>query len=183
MNEIRIVIAEDHETVREGIKMLIEAEEDMKIIGEAGDGREAIKLTQELAPDVLLMDVSMPELNGLVATAKLKRVMPDIKILTLTRHTDTAYLQRTAASRSFRLCFKTKRVRRAFAGDSRRRRGRKLSRSGDHRKSFQQFQPQKSNFARRNDRRAADRARNGNSAPNRLGLQQQRNRRTIRHFR
>ncbi len=92
MNEIRIVIAEDHETVREGIKMLIEAQEDMQIVGEAGDGREAIKLAQELTPDVLLMDVSMPELNGLVATAKLKRVMPEIKILTLTRHTDTAYL-------------------------------------------------------------------------------------------
>ena len=92
MNKIRIIIAEDHETVREGLKLLIDAQEDMQVIGEAGDGREAVKLAQELTPDILLMDVSMPELNGLVATAKLKRIMPDIKILTLTRHTDTAYL-------------------------------------------------------------------------------------------
>jgi len=93
MEKIQILLAEDHQTVREGIKMIINAEDDMTVIGEAGDGREVINLAQKLNPQVILMDISMPELNGLVATAKLKRILPQIKILTLTRHTDNAYLQ------------------------------------------------------------------------------------------
>lgn len=92
-NKLRILIAEDHETVREGIRLIIESQDDMEVVGEAGDGREAIRLAEELKPDLVLMDVSMPGLNGLLATAKLKRIMPDVKILTLTRHTDEAYLQ------------------------------------------------------------------------------------------
>lgn len=92
-NQIKILIAEDHRTVRDGLKLIINAEADMTVIGEAANGREAITLAQELMPDVVLMDVSMPELNGLIATAKLKRTHPNIKILTLTRHTDNAYLQ------------------------------------------------------------------------------------------
>jgi len=93
MDKLKILLAEDHETVREGIKLIIESQNDMEVVGEAGDGREAIRLAEELKPDIVLMDVSMPGLNGLLATAKLKRTMPDIKILTLTRHTDEAYLQ------------------------------------------------------------------------------------------
>jgi two-component system, NarL family, response regulator NreC len=92
MTKIRVFIAEDHKTVREGLKLIIEAETDMIVIGEAGDGRSAIEQAQQLQPDVIVMDISMPELNGLVASAKLKRINPDIKILTLTRHTDKAYL-------------------------------------------------------------------------------------------
>jgi len=92
MSEIRVLIAEDHETVREGLKLLVDSQEDMQVCGEAGNGREAVRLAQELNPDVLLMDISMPELNGLKATAKLKRIAPDIKILTLSRHTEEAYL-------------------------------------------------------------------------------------------
>ena len=93
MTEIRVLIAEDHKTVRTGLRMIIEAEADMKVIGEAGDGLEAIRLTQELNPDVLLLDISMPKLNGLIVASKLKSSAPDVKILTLTRHTDKAYLQ------------------------------------------------------------------------------------------
>jgi DNA-binding NarL/FixJ family response regulator len=93
MPEIRVLIAEDHETVREGLRLIIGTQKDMQVCGEAGNGRDAVRLAQELNPDVLLMDISMPDLNGLTAAAKLKRIAPAIKILTLTRHTDEAYLQ------------------------------------------------------------------------------------------
>lgn len=93
MNKLRILLAEDHETVREGIKMLINSQPDMEVVGEASSGTLAVKMTQELAPDILVMDISMPDLNGLKATKKLKQLCPQVKILTLTRHTDDAYLQ------------------------------------------------------------------------------------------
>lgn len=93
MGKIKIVIAEDHLTVREGIKMLINSQDDMEVIGEADNGNAAIRETKKLSPDIVLMDVTMPELNGLKATKKLKQVSPEAKILVLTRHTDDAYLQ------------------------------------------------------------------------------------------
>ncbi len=92
-NKLRILIAEDHLSVREGFKLIVDSQEDMEVIGEAGDGRVAVELARQLQPDVVLMDISMPELNGLKATAKLKRVAPEIKIVALTRHTDEAYLK------------------------------------------------------------------------------------------
>jgi two-component system response regulator NreC len=93
MSEIKVLIAEDHKIVRAGLKMIIDSQIDMKVVGEADDGHQAIQMTRKLKPDVLVMDVSMPELNGLDAAAKLKRTVPDTKILTLTRHTDKAYIQ------------------------------------------------------------------------------------------
>jgi DNA-binding NarL/FixJ family response regulator len=93
MNEIRVLIAEDHKTVREGLKMIIEAEPDMTVIGEAGNGNEAVRLARQLVPDVVVMDISMPELNGIKATTDVKKAAPEIKVLTLTRHTDKAYLR------------------------------------------------------------------------------------------
>jgi two-component system response regulator NreC len=93
MNKLQIIVVEDHEMMRAGIKLLVDSQGDMEVVGEAGDGRTAIELAQQLKPDVVLMDISMPELNGLKATATLKRILPEIKILTLTRHTDDAYLQ------------------------------------------------------------------------------------------
>jgi DNA-binding NarL/FixJ family response regulator len=93
MSNLRILLAEDHETVREGLRMIISAQADMEIIGEAGDGREAVARAVELLPDIVVMDVSMPKLNGLKATEKLKELCPQVKVLTLTRHTDDGYLQ------------------------------------------------------------------------------------------
>lgn len=89
----RILLAEDHNTVREGLKMLVNAQPDMEVVGEAADGRAAITEARRLSPDLLVMDISMPELNGLKATEKLRQEFPDLKILTLTRHTDDGYLQ------------------------------------------------------------------------------------------
>ena len=90
---MRIVLAEDHKTVREGLKMLVNAQTDMEVVGEAGDGAAAIKSVREQRPDVVVMDISMPEMNGLKATRKLKAEFPDLKILTLTRHSDDSFLE------------------------------------------------------------------------------------------
>lgn len=87
------MLAEDHETVREGLRLIINAQADMEVCGEAGDGLAAVKMAQELQPDVIVMDVTMPELNGLQATKKIKRQSPNQKILTMTRHSDDGYLQ------------------------------------------------------------------------------------------
>jgi two-component system response regulator NreC len=92
MTKIRLVLAEDHHLVREGLKMLLGNQSDMEIVGEAGDGRAALELARELEPDVVVMDVSMPVMNGLAATARLNELCPDVKVLTLTRHTDAGFL-------------------------------------------------------------------------------------------
>lgn len=93
MTKLRILLADDHETVRAGLKLIVNAQADMEVVGEAGDGREAVARARELRPDIVVMDVSMPHLNGLKATEKLKEVCPQVKVLTLTRHTDDGYLQ------------------------------------------------------------------------------------------
>ena len=93
MTKLRILLAEDHETVREGLRLIVNAQSDMEVVGEAGDGRTAVARAVELLPDIFLMDVSMPQLNGLKATEKLKALCPQVKVLTLTRHTDYGYLQ------------------------------------------------------------------------------------------
>ncbi len=97
-DKLRILIAEDHQTVREGVKLLVNAQSDMEVVGEAGDGELAIEEALRLLPDIILMDISMPNLNGLKATTRLRRQLPDIKIITLTRHTDDGYLQQLIAA-------------------------------------------------------------------------------------
>ena len=95
---LSVVLAEDHSTVREGIKMLVNAQTDMRVIGEAGNGAAAIKTVREKRPDVVVMDISMPEMNGLKATRRLKTEFPDIKILTLARHSDDSFLEQLIAA-------------------------------------------------------------------------------------
>ena len=93
MNKLRIILAEDHETIRDGLKLLVNARSDMEVIGEADNGRKALQLAEEFSPDVVVMDISMPELNGLQATKKLKDKCPKVRVLILTRHTEPGYLQ------------------------------------------------------------------------------------------
>jgi DNA-binding NarL/FixJ family response regulator len=90
---VRVLLADDHATVRYGLKLLIDAEPDMTVIAEAGDGDEAVRKTLQTKPDVVVMDISMPGMNGLAATRALKQTQPDTQIITLTRHTEDAYLQ------------------------------------------------------------------------------------------
>jgi DNA-binding NarL/FixJ family response regulator len=90
---LRILLADDHVTVRQGLKLLIDAERDMTVVGEASDGNEAVRKARELNPDVIVMDISMPGMNGLAASRALKKIQPDAVIVTLTRHGDSAYLQ------------------------------------------------------------------------------------------
>jgi DNA-binding NarL/FixJ family response regulator len=98
MSKLRIMLADDHETVREGLKMIVNAQDDMEVVGFAGDGREAVARAQELLPDVLVMDISMPKLNGLKATEKLNAVCPQVKVLTLSRHADDGYIRELLAA-------------------------------------------------------------------------------------
>ena len=90
---LRVLLADDHVTVRHGLKLLIDGEADMTVVAEASDGEAAIRKALELKPDVVVMDISMPRMNGLAATRALKKAQPDARIVTLTRHADDAYLQ------------------------------------------------------------------------------------------
>ncbi len=90
---LRVLLADDHVTVRHGLKLLIDGQPDMIVVSEASDGDSALKCALELNPDVIVMDISMPGMNGLVATRALKQLQPDAAIVTLTRHGDDAYLQ------------------------------------------------------------------------------------------
>jgi DNA-binding NarL/FixJ family response regulator len=98
MSKLRIMLADDHETVREGLKMIVDAQDDMEVVGFAADGSEAVARAQQLLPDVLVMDISMPKLNGLKATEKLNEVCPQVKVLTLSRHADDGYLRELLAA-------------------------------------------------------------------------------------
>ena len=90
---LRVVLADDHNTVRHGLRLLIDGEPDMTVVAEAGDGEAAVKLATDHRPDVVVMDVSMPGMNGLVATRLLRKTLPDTAVVMLTRHADDAYLQ------------------------------------------------------------------------------------------
>ena len=91
---MRIVLVDDHKVMREGLRMVLDREDNLEVVGEANDGLAALTVTRELRPDVVVMDISMPGMNGLKATEMLKTQTPDTKVLILTRHTDSSYVQR-----------------------------------------------------------------------------------------
>jgi DNA-binding NarL/FixJ family response regulator len=94
MGKLRILLADDHAVVREGLRALIEAQPDLEVVGEASDGDSACRLAGELHPEVVVMDVSMPGLTGDLATQRLKRDRPDIKVLALTVYEDRSHLRK-----------------------------------------------------------------------------------------
>ena len=91
---LRIVIADDHAILRDGLAMLIGAQADMEVVGQASDGREAVRLAKSLHPDIIVMDVSMPELGGAEAAEQIRDACPEVRVLALTRHADQGYLRR-----------------------------------------------------------------------------------------
>jgi DNA-binding NarL/FixJ family response regulator len=93
MKKLRILLADDHNIVREGLKLLINSQPDMQVVGEAANGKEVLVKARDLKPDVVVMDLSMPELNGLQATERLKAELPEMKVVALTAHEDESYLR------------------------------------------------------------------------------------------
>src|SRR5439155_18522327 len=94
MDKLRIFLADDHAVVRAGLKTLVDAQADMVVVGEAGDGQAALEQTRDCAAEVVIMDISMPGVNGVIATAQLHQQCPDIKVLALSVHEDTSYLRK-----------------------------------------------------------------------------------------
>ncbi len=91
--KIRVLLADDHTILRNGIRSLLEDEHDMEVVGEAEDGRAAVSLACQLQPDLVIMDIAMPLLNGLEATRQIKREVPQVKVLILTMHDNEEYIR------------------------------------------------------------------------------------------
>ncbi len=92
MNKIRVLIADDHTLVRQGIRSLLALADDIEIVGEAADGREAVEKVRQLAPDVVLMDLAMPKMGGLEATRRIRRQFAATKVLAVTQYDDSEYV-------------------------------------------------------------------------------------------
>jgi two-component system, NarL family, response regulator NreC len=90
----RILVADDHGIIRAGLKLLLEADPDMQVVGEASDGREVVRLAGELRPDVVVVDIGMPRLNGIDATGQILRENPQIGVIILSMHADESYIMR-----------------------------------------------------------------------------------------
>ena len=97
MNRTTVLLAEDHMVVREGFRKLLEAEDDIEVVGEAQTGRQAVELTRKLRPAVVVMDIAMPLLNGLEATRQIRKAFPVTKVIILSAHSDDAYVDQAIA--------------------------------------------------------------------------------------
>ena len=90
--KIHILLADDHTILRAGLKMMLNAQPDMEVVGEAQDGRQALQEAQRLQPDIILMDITMPDMNGIEATKQIKKLVPEVKVLVLTMHENEEYV-------------------------------------------------------------------------------------------
>jgi RNA polymerase sigma factor (sigma-70 family) len=97
MKRIRVLIADDHGIVRKGLRLQLEQNSAFEVVGEATEGREAVRMAEELVPDVVIMDIAMPNLNGIQATAQLVKKNPNIGVIILSMYSDETYLTRTLA--------------------------------------------------------------------------------------
>src|SRR5215471_20902933 len=93
MRKIRVLLADDHIVVRQGLRALLAAQPDMEIVGEADNGRQAVQLAKKLLPDVAVIDIAMPVLNGLEATRQITQTVPATKVLVLSSYSDDDYVQ------------------------------------------------------------------------------------------
>ena len=98
MNKIRVLLADDHTILRDGIRALLDDQADIEVIGEAQDGQATVKMTAQLQPDVVVMDIAMPLLNGLEATRQIQRDFPQVKVLILTMHENEEYIRQVLAA-------------------------------------------------------------------------------------
>lgn len=98
MPKARVLIADDHGLVRKGLRFVLEREQDIEVVGEAGDGREAVRLAEELEPTVIIMDIAMPYLNGIDAAAQIVKRKPTTGVIMLSVHSDESYLLRALSA-------------------------------------------------------------------------------------
>ncbi len=94
MGKIRILIADDHGIVRKGLRLQLEQHEELEVVGEAADGREAVRAAEELGPDIVIMDIAMPNLNGIDAAAQMVKRNSQLRVIILSMHSDESYLTR-----------------------------------------------------------------------------------------
>jgi DNA-binding NarL/FixJ family response regulator len=125
MRKIRVLLADDHTVVRQGLRALLAAEDDIEIIGEAENGRQALQLVKKLLPDVVVMDIAMPVLNGVEATRQITRYVPSVKVLVLSTYSNDEYVEQlTEAGAAGYLVKQTaandllKAIREAFKGNA-----------------------------------------------------------------
>jgi DNA-binding NarL/FixJ family response regulator len=114
MDNIRVLLAEDHVVVRESIRQFLDRERDLEVVGEAGDGEEAVQLTAQLKPDVIVMDVAMPNVNGVEATKRIKEFCPATAVLALTAYDYDQYIERLRCSREQQKACATRILLRSF---------------------------------------------------------------------
>src|SRR2546429_2622180 len=95
MERIRVLLVDDHTIVRQGLRCILATDEEIEVVGETGDGRSAVELTERLQPDVVVMDLTLPELNGIEATRRIFKQEKDAKVLILTMHTDRMFVRQS----------------------------------------------------------------------------------------